>query len=169
MNRFLPLFMVFLVPITFAASSDPASYDGFNNAKWGIAPEAVRQAAGAGNWQSDGNVVKEFPKELGISAFKSTGDIAGYKAVTTYYFWNNRFFQATVKFNFDDLKKYDFNYLIAQRKRKVSNLIIESYQEAGGSVKNCTESFMPRIPATSCTMVSKLRSCLRIADLIPWR
>jgi hypothetical protein len=123
MIRFSLLFMILLVSRAPAASSDPASYDGFNNAKWGIAPDAVRQATGAANWQADATVAKDFPKELGITAFRSTAEIAGYKAVTTYYFWNNNFFQATVKFNFDDLKKYDFNYNVFRSVNQYYNAI----------------------------------------------
>jgi len=119
----IPLLLISLAAFTLAASSDPASYDGFNSAKWGAAPDAVRQAVGATSWQPDGNVSKEFPQALGITSFKAAGDIAGYKAVTTYYFWNNRFFQATVKFNFDDLKKYDFNYNVFRSVNEYYNAI----------------------------------------------
>jgi hypothetical protein len=117
------LLLIPLITLAAGASGAPVSSDGFNNAKWGLGPDAVRQAIGASSWQADGNAAKEFPRELGITAFKSAGDIAGYKAVTTCYFWNNRFFQATVVFNFDDLKKYDFNYNVFRSVNQYYNAI----------------------------------------------
>jgi len=120
----LSLSFVFIFAISnYSSSSDPSFYNGFNNAKWGLGPDAVRQATGAPNWQADASVTKEFPKELNVTSYKSNGDIAGYKAVTTYYFWNNQFFQATVRFNFDDLKKYDFNYNVFRSVNQYYNAI----------------------------------------------
>jgi hypothetical protein len=115
--------MISFISLSLAASGDLASFDGFNKAKWGSGPDAVRQAVGATNWQADGSVAKEFPQGLAVTAFKSSGDIAGYKAVTTYYFWNNRFVQATVKFNFDALKSYDFNYNVFRSVNQYYNAI----------------------------------------------
>jgi hypothetical protein len=123
MKHRVPLFMILLISLVPAASGDLASYDGFNKANWGAAPDAVRQAVGATNWQADGNAAREFPQGLTITSYKSAGDIAGYKAVTTYYFWDNRFFQATVKFNFDDLIKYDFNYNVFRSVNQYYNAI----------------------------------------------
>jgi hypothetical protein len=123
MNRLVLILIIVLVSLAAGASSVPASYDGFNNAKWGIDPGAVKQAVNATTWQEDGAVAREFPRELAVTAFLSTGDIAGYKASTTYYFWNNRFFQATVKFNFDELKKYDFNYNVFRSVNQYYNAI----------------------------------------------
>jgi len=89
-----------------AVSSSP---DGFNGAEWGSTPAEVQKAVGAANWQPD-RVAADFPPEMGVTAFRANSTIAGYKAAVTYYFWQNRFFQATVRFDFDDLASFDFNY-----------------------------------------------------------
>ncbi|MBN1578252.1 MAG: hypothetical protein JW913_16955 [Chitinispirillaceae bacterium] len=88
------------------AAEDPG---GFNGARWGASPDEVRKSSGATSWQSDPSE-KNFPPELEVSVFRTAADIAGYKASVRYYFQNKRFFQATVDFNFDDLKRFDFNY-----------------------------------------------------------
>lgn len=93
-----------------ATPDNPASFDGFNNARWGQSPDAVRQAAGASGWQVDQAASAGFPKELNIAVYRSSQEIAGYAASVSYYFWENRLFQATVRFPFDDLKNFDFNY-----------------------------------------------------------
>lgn len=88
------------------AADDPG---GFNGALWGQSPDEVRKSCGISSWQSDPSE-KNFPSELAITVFRAPADIAGYKASVKYYFANKRFFQATVDFNFDDLKNFDFNY-----------------------------------------------------------
>ncbi|MBN2035999.1 MAG: hypothetical protein JW768_04585 [Chitinispirillaceae bacterium] len=103
--------------------ADPASYNGFNGASWGSPPDKVRQLVSTVNWQSDQGAAADFPKELGITAYRSTGDIAGYPAAITYYFCDNRFFQATVRFNFNELKTYDFNYNVFRSVNEYYNAI----------------------------------------------
>ncbi|MBN1307974.1 MAG: hypothetical protein JXA18_08665, partial [Chitinispirillaceae bacterium] len=88
------------------AAEDPG---GFNGSRWGASPDEVRKSSGAPSWQSDPSG-KNFPPELEVSVFRTSADIAGYKASVRYYFQNKRFFQATVDFTFDDLKRFDFNY-----------------------------------------------------------
>ncbi|MCU0609987.1 MAG: hypothetical protein MUF22_09505 [Chitinispirillaceae bacterium] len=110
------------------ASGDPSSYDGFNNVPWGSSPEVVRQtvpgtAAGGGPWQPDQTAPDEFPKELGVTVFRSSGTIAGYPANVRYYFWDGKFFQATVQFPFNDLVKYDFNYNVFRSVNEYYNAI----------------------------------------------
>jgi hypothetical protein len=103
--------MAFLVTaLVTATPTEPVSLNGFNDAKWGQPPDAVRQKAVGGNWQADQVSAEEFPAGLKVSVFRSSGEIAGYPATVKYYFWDNTFFQATARFNFDDLKTYDFNY-----------------------------------------------------------
>jgi hypothetical protein len=99
-----------LTLISAPPNSPSISFDGWNGAKWGSTPDAVRQATGAINWQADQAGAGAFPQDVTITVFRGTGTIAGYPANITYYFHENRFFQATVRFNFDDLKTYDFNY-----------------------------------------------------------
>jgi hypothetical protein len=105
------------------ASSDPSTYDGFNNAKWGASPDAVRQATGATGWQNEAAAATEFPKELSVTVFRAPATIAGYQANVKYYFWENKFFQATVRFNFDDLANYDFNYNVFRSVNEYYNAI----------------------------------------------
>ena len=86
-----------------------SSPDGFNGAVWGSASAQAQRDAGVTAWQPD-PVAANFPPELGVTAFRANSTIAGYNAAVTYYFWRDRFFQATVRFNFDDLANFDFNY-----------------------------------------------------------
>jgi hypothetical protein len=83
--------------------------NGFNGAEWGAAPADVQRAVGAAGWQPD-PIAQSFPQGMGVTAFRANSQIAGYNAAVTYYFYQNRFFQATVRFNFDDLANFDFNY-----------------------------------------------------------
>jgi len=87
--------------------------DGFNGAQWGSTPaqvqQAVQQSVGVTGWQPD-RIAGEFPPEMGVTAFRGTSTISGYRANVTYYFWQDRFFQATVRFDFDNLATFDFNY-----------------------------------------------------------
>ena len=98
--------VLFFSRLPSAAADDPG---GLGNTRWGQSADEVRTASGAQSWQSD-PIEKNFPPDLSITVFRAAGDIAGYKASTRYYFQNNRFFQATVDFNFDELKNFDFNY-----------------------------------------------------------
>jgi hypothetical protein len=103
------LFVVFAILAAYSNICGQYPQDGFQNAIWGAAPQDVQKAAGLTGWQqvpSD----QLFPKELGITLYKASSSIAGYPAVVTYYFYQNKFFQATVDFNFNELKNFDFNY-----------------------------------------------------------
>lgn len=99
------LFIVLIM--TIAVSAQP--FPGFNDAEWGSAPQEVREAVGAQQWQADPRA-GEFPEQMNVTVFSTQAEVAGYNATTRYYFWQDRFFQATVEFQFDDLANYDFNY-----------------------------------------------------------
>ncbi|MDR0305232.1 MAG: hypothetical protein LBI42_00150 [Chitinispirillales bacterium] len=86
-----------------------SSPDGFNGAAWGSTPAQVQQAVGITSWQPD-RVAADFPPEMRVTAFRAASTIVGYRAFVTYYFWQDRFFQVTVRFDFDDLASFDFNY-----------------------------------------------------------
>ncbi|MDR3012496.1 MAG: hypothetical protein LBU70_04725 [Chitinispirillales bacterium] len=90
-----------------------SSPNGFQEAEWGSTPaqvqQAVQQSAGVTGWQP-APIAGEFPPELGITAFRANTTIAGYPAEVVYYFWQNQFFQATVRFPFNDLVNFDFNF-----------------------------------------------------------
>jgi hypothetical protein len=83
--------------------------NGFQNALWGTSPESVRGAAGIGAWQKESGDIG-FPAELGVTVYSARVPVAGYPATTRYYFFDDKFFQATVTFDFNDLKNFDFNY-----------------------------------------------------------
>ncbi|KMQ50668.1 hypothetical protein CHISP_2351 [Chitinispirillum alkaliphilum] len=82
---------------------------GFNDAAWGSTPQEVQQIIDIPQWQPD-PVQEEFPQEMNVNVFRAESEIAGYPAQVKYYFWNDQFFQATVRFDFDDLAEYDFNF-----------------------------------------------------------
>jgi hypothetical protein len=103
--RNLTIFVCILWMLSFAAGPD-----GFNNAAWGFSPDQVKNAVNAQGWQSDGSSVQGFPQPMNVAVFKSLEMVAGYKAVVKYYFYENKLFQTTVVFNFDEMKKFDFNY-----------------------------------------------------------
>ncbi len=82
---------------------------GFQNARWGMSPEEVRKAAEIGAWQG-APAEPAFPQDLNVSIYATSTTIAGYPAQVKYYFFEKKFFQATVTFDFDHLKTFDFNY-----------------------------------------------------------
>lgn len=82
---------------------------GFHGAQWGSSPAQVRQAANAPQWRAlpPDNA---YPEGLEISRYSSSSTVAGYPATVVYYFYQGRYFQATVNFDFGELENYDFNY-----------------------------------------------------------
>ena len=102
------LLIIFFITIPLLAITP--NPNGVHGVSWGSSPATVSSSAtpAVTNWQSV--PATNFLPQLNVTAFTSNTDIAGYKAKTTYYFYNNQLFQATIKFNFDDLKSYDFNY-----------------------------------------------------------
>ncbi|MGB7568439.1 MAG: hypothetical protein WBM07_11295 [Chitinivibrionales bacterium] len=103
----------FLLFLLFAAAMNPSyaaePFNGFQNALWGSKPDDVKKSNNLQGWTAvpPGN---EFPKELNITMFRAAQNIAGKAASVKYYFQDGKFFQATVRFNFDNLKTFDFNY-----------------------------------------------------------
>jgi hypothetical protein len=85
------------------------SFDGFQNARWGMAPDDVRKSNNPKTWSASA-LDNGFPKELKVSTVSASQDIAGKDATVTYYFFDNKFFQVTARFNFAKLKNFDFNY-----------------------------------------------------------
>jgi hypothetical protein len=82
--------------------------EGFHNAEWGMSPRQVQAASPADGWALVAD--NGFPAQLDIAVYRSRGEVAGYPASVKYYFFEQRFFQATVAFDFPELKNYDFNY-----------------------------------------------------------
>jgi hypothetical protein len=93
----------------FLFASAVFAFDGFQNAEWGATPDAVKKANNPASWTVQ-PASTEFPKDLNVTVVIASQQIGGRTASVKYYFYNNRFFQATVRFNFDNLKTYDFNY-----------------------------------------------------------
>lgn len=104
-NLFL-LLLVAGMATAVCAADDPV---GFNGALWGQSPDEVRKSSSLSSWQSD-PVEKKFPPECKVTVFRTSAEVAGYKATVLYYFWDKRFFQATVNFDFSELATFDFNY-----------------------------------------------------------
>jgi hypothetical protein len=104
--------MIFLrahILFVIAAALSASAFDGFQNATWGSSSETVKKTNAIPAWTAQ-PVGADFPKELGVTVFVAPQNIAGKSASVKYYFYNDKFFQATVRFNFDELKNYDFNY-----------------------------------------------------------
>jgi hypothetical protein len=119
-------------PLLFAAFMVNAadSFAGFQNAQWGMGPDEVKKNNNPRTWSlvaSDNG----FPKDLKITTYNASQDIAGKDAAVTYYFFENKFFQATTRFNFDQLKNFDFNYNVYRS--------VDSYYRA---IHNQTLSFV---------------------------
>ena len=84
-------------------------FNGFQNALWGTSPDEVKKNNAPLTW-NQAPPGSDFPKELNVTIINATQNIAGQAAAVKYYFCDNKFFQATVRFNFDRLKTFDFNY-----------------------------------------------------------
>jgi hypothetical protein len=85
------------------------SFNGFQNAQWGMRPDEVKKNNNPRTWSLI-TADNGFPKDLKIATYSASQDIAGKDAAVTYYFFEDKFFQATARFNFDQLKNFDFNY-----------------------------------------------------------
>jgi len=104
-HRYLCL-VVLLAACSARAANSP---DGFHDVPWGAASAQVRAAAGGAGWSAlaDDNA---FPPLLKVTRYTNRETVAGYPADVTYYFRDDRFFQATVRFDFPELVNFDFNY-----------------------------------------------------------
>lgn len=98
-------FLLFYPVMIFGVNNPP----GFNNAPWGATQDQVRAIVAPNQWVSD-PLTANFPADLKVTIYRTDTEIVGRKAITRYYFCEDKFFQATVVFNFEDLKNYDFNY-----------------------------------------------------------
>jgi hypothetical protein len=96
-----------LCSVFLSFSAEP--FSGFEIALWGASPDEVKKNNNLQSWAliAQGS---EFPKELNIKMFATRQNIAGKDAALTYYFQDDKFFQVTARFNFEDLKNFDFNY-----------------------------------------------------------
>jgi hypothetical protein len=99
-------FICFCCVVNSFAASSP---EGFQGAFWGSTPEKVKSEASITQWQDLGTD-NGFDPELKIKVYSASSTIAGYPASVKYYFLDDRFFQATVTFKFEQLENFDFNY-----------------------------------------------------------
>jgi hypothetical protein len=97
--------LLVLLAIAFPLSA----FDGFQNSAWGSSADATKKANTVASWSAQPSGA-DFPKELNVSVYTAGQNIAGKNASVKYYFYNDKLFQATVLFNFDELKNFDFNY-----------------------------------------------------------
>jgi hypothetical protein len=100
------VFYFYIIAFTSIAAD---STGGFQNARWGMGPDEVRKTNSPKTWSA---VPSEsaFPKDLKISTYSASQDIAGKNASVTYYFFEDKLFQATARFDFNQLKNFDFNF-----------------------------------------------------------
>ncbi|MFP4415888.1 MAG: hypothetical protein ACOC41_03770 [Chitinivibrionales bacterium] len=107
------LLQSFLFPVliltVFSSPHSAQAPVGFQNAEWGMSPQEVSAAAEIGGWQQK-PAEGEFPADIDITTFVSDQTIAGYPAQVSFYFFEQKFFQATIRFDFDHLAEVDFNY-----------------------------------------------------------
>jgi hypothetical protein len=161
MIRTISLALLFSISITLAAYPPPCD---FNGAAWGSAPDAVRSATAAAGWAQDNAGAGVFPKELSVTVYRSVATIAGYKATVHYYFWAGRFFQATVKFNFDDLANFDLNYnvynSVSDYYRNIRNRTLTFVSDCYGLF---TAKFGPKGP---CFSSLDPKNCFRSLDAL---
>jgi len=82
---------------------------GYRGVPWGSSPAEAAAAMGGDGWRQ---VTEEsgFPADLGVTLYRTSDEIAGYSAEVTGYFFENRFFQVTIRFPFPELVTFDFNY-----------------------------------------------------------
>jgi len=83
---------------------------GIHEVEWGASSALVQSEANPPvvNWSATNADVT--PTDLPVSAFTSNAVISGHQATTTYYFFNDSLYQATIQFHFSGLENYDFNY-----------------------------------------------------------
>ena len=104
------LILILLMQLFFVFGADAQiAPEGFNDAPWGSAAGEVQRITGAVGWQPD-QIAADFPQEMNVTVFRAASEIAGYRAQVRYFFRQDQFFQATVRFDFDDLANYDYNY-----------------------------------------------------------
>ncbi len=101
--------LLILCTVLLFVSQSAFALDGFQNATWGSSPDSVKKVNNPLSWTPQ-PTSDEFPKELNVTVIIASQIVAGKNASVKYYFYNNKLFQTTVRFNFDNLKNFDFNY-----------------------------------------------------------
>ncbi len=102
------VFVLLLIAVfALTAAENP---NGIHGVEWGINSATVQTTAlpAVTNWRTVNPEVED--NGLPITAFSSDTPILGYQATTTYYFYNDSLYQATIAFHFRDLENFDFNY-----------------------------------------------------------
>ncbi|MCL1945597.1 MAG: hypothetical protein FWF51_00380 [Chitinivibrionia bacterium] len=103
------LFIILFCSLCFSQTAQ--NPDGYRNIAWGSSVAQATQALnGANLTQITDQRQQGFPANVNIARYQITDSVAGYPSKTELYFYNDKFFQAVVTFNFDRFKNYDFNY-----------------------------------------------------------
>lgn len=100
------LFLLLLISCNVLFARDPL---GIQGALWGDSPQQVKTKAAISNW-TEVDQSKLFPETQDIKTYKTSQTIASYTGTTYFYFYKDKLFQATIEFDFEKLKEYDFNY-----------------------------------------------------------
>lgn len=105
---------LFIPSAVFAQGSPPNSNpNGYRDIPWG-ASVAEAQAILAGvqftEIPRDNRRERQFPEDVNVRRWQINEAVAGYPARTDLYFYNDRFFQAVVRFNTNRFLNFDFNY-----------------------------------------------------------
>ncbi len=86
---------------------------GFQSATWGMNSATVKSATNPKAW-TKAPADSSFPAALAVTMYTTPLSVAGYQALASYYFAEDRFFQVTLKFDAKALKNFDFNYNVFQ-------------------------------------------------------
>lgn len=98
--------ILILIPTLLLGATAPIGYE---NTIWGDSPQKVKTSISSKGF-SPVSLKEKFPTQLNITTYRATQTVAGYNSETTYFFYNNKLFQVTLRFTVPGLKNYDFNY-----------------------------------------------------------
>ncbi|MFW5959840.1 MAG: hypothetical protein ACOCSE_01820, partial [Chitinivibrionales bacterium] len=79
-------------------------------AVWGMSPDQVQENAVKEGWNRAPDEEGKLPENSGINVYVANEEVAGYNAEIKYYFFNDKFYQAFIDFDFSELENFDFNY-----------------------------------------------------------
>ncbi len=85
---------------------DPVGFQGF---QWGTHKDSVALTVTGTGWKQE-NAPQTLPASAEITRYTVAQEIGGYKGRTSFYFFQDSLFQATIAFDFTELEEFDFNY-----------------------------------------------------------
>lgn len=101
-------FLIYFIVIVPVFSTIPP--EGYRDVLWGTSLVEVQQAFEGKTFRKITPQDMQFPENVPLSCFAIDDVVAGYPAKTEFYFFEERFFQVLIRFDFDRLKTYDVNY-----------------------------------------------------------